>query len=55
MRNGLIFPEALLREREYRSSVYLAQQALEQNQFVKALTLLGDGVHRSSGGIDRTI
>ena len=30
-------PEALWREREYRSSVYLAQQALEQNQFVKAL------------------
>jgi glycosyltransferase involved in cell wall biosynthesis len=30
-------PEALLREREYRSSVYLAQRALEQNQFVKAL------------------
>jgi glycosyltransferase involved in cell wall biosynthesis len=30
-------PETLWREREYRSSVYLAQLALEQNQFVKAL------------------
>ena len=36
-------PEALLREREYRSSVYLAQQALEQNQFVKALRYWATG------------
>ena len=36
-------PEALWREREYRSSVYLAQLALEQNQFVKALRYRATG------------
>jgi glycosyltransferase involved in cell wall biosynthesis len=36
-------PEALSREREYRSSFYLAQLALEQNQFVKALRYRATG------------
>ena len=36
-------PQALWREREYRSSVYLAQLALEQNQFVKALRYRATG------------
>ena len=36
-------PEALWREREYRSSVYLAQLAFEQNQFVKALRYRATG------------
>ena len=36
-------PKALSREREYRSSVYLAQQALEQNQFFNALRYRATG------------
>jgi Glycosyl transferase family 2 len=36
-------PEALWREREYRSSGYLAHRALEQNQFANALRYIAMG------------